>query len=104
MRYATTAARKVASSSALIGPFEFERAVSNNFTERRQKMALKSAQETSSRHNLTVQMSNCRNALKTVSDRQVYGRIAQSIHRLNRQLHELLCVVKEDKISRLSAN
>ena len=48
-------------------------------------------------NNLTVQMSNCRNA-------HVYGRIAQSFHRLNKQLYERLCVVEEDKISRLSVN
>ena len=49
-------------------------------------------------------MSNCRDALKTVPDAQVYGRIAQSIHRLNRQLYERLCAEKENKISRLSVN
>ena len=53
---------------------------------------------------LTVEMVNCRNALKTVSYAQVYARIAQSIHRLNRQLYERLCGVKEAKISLLCAN
>ena len=53
---------------------------------------------------LTVEMANCRNALKTVSYAQVYARIAQSIHRLNRQLYERLCGVKEAKISLLCAN
>ena len=53
---------------------------------------------------LTVKMANCRNALKTVSYAQVYARIAQSIHRLNRQLYERSCGVKEAKISLLCAN
>ena len=49
-------------------------------------------------------MANCRNALKTVSYAHVYARIAQSIHRLNRQLYDRLCGVKEAKISLLCAN
>ena len=53
---------------------------------------------------LTVQMANCRYALKTVSYAQVYAQIVQSIHRLNRQLYERLCGVKEAKISLLFAN
>ena len=53
---------------------------------------------------LTVEMANCRNALKTVCYAQVYARIAQSIHRLNRQLYERLCGVKEAEISVLCAN
>ena len=55
-------------------------------------------------YSLTMEMANCRNALKTVSYAQVYARTAQSIHRLNRQLYERLCGVKEAKFSLLCAN
>ena len=42
--------------------------------------------------NLTVEMSNYRNALKTVCDVQVYCRISQLIHGLNRQVFVRLCL------------
>ena len=54
--------------------------------------------------NLTLEMSNCRNLLKTVCDAQVYFRILQLIHKRNRQLYERLCIVKDDKINHLCAN
>ena len=53
--------------------------------------------------NLTVEMSNCRDALKTECDALMYSRITQLIHRLNRQLYERLRRMKNDKINNLCA-
>ena len=53
--------------------------------------------------NLTVEMFNSRDTLKEQCDALLYSRVTHLIHRLNRQLYERLCRVKNDKINHLSA-
>ena len=53
--------------------------------------------------NLTVAMSNSRDILNEQCDGLLYSRVTHLIHRLNRQLYERLCRVKNDKINHLSA-
>jgi len=53
--------------------------------------------------NLTVAMSNSRDILKEQCDALLYSQVTHLIHRLNRQLYERLCRVKNDKINHISA-
>jgi len=54
-------------------------------------------------NNLTVAMSNSHDILKEQCDALLYSWVTHLIRRLNRQLYERLCRVKNDKINHLSA-